>query len=724
MKLFQSLAALPPRAVSRHPDVLVAIGISLITAMLIVPVPGLVIDALIPLNIGFSLLILLVAIFAKNALEVTTFPTLLLISTLFRLGINVSTTRGILTKADAGEMVKAFGEFVVRGDVVIGLVMFLVITVVQFLVIAKGSERVAEVGARFTLDAMPGKQMSIDAAVRAGALTEQEAQDKREDLNRASMLFGSMDGAMKFVKGDAIAALVITALNITAGIVIGVTRMGMSAGEAVELYSVLTIGDGLVAQIAALLVTLSAGIIVTRVESKDKTKNLGHNLKDELFSNAKVLNIGAGLMVLLALVPGLPALPFLLCAGLALSASMSAALFPRLSALHRSGAGGNLGTLAKQEAFKAMLDKKVEDAKKQKSLVDRLAPTVVPIGIDLDPSLSLALGFKSEETDDDAELVSVYIPQLRDALYLETGVRFPGVRVRPHVKSLPEGTFMVRIDDVPVMQEKVSSDLLLATVPPERLERLGVEAKPIQHPVSKAKMALIPAAQKTLVEAAGITVWDLSGMVALYVAAILRKRAKDFIGLQEVSELVERLEKAYPALVKEVIPKVTTIPQLLSVLRRLVDEGVSIRNMRSIIEALGEYGTRDGDTVFLTEKVRAALGPQIAYNFAGLGNALPVVLLDPVIEETVMSGISSNQHGQVLAIEPQICREIVQAVLSALQPVVAKGKRPVLLTNSEIRRYVKKLVEVDLPSVAVLSFDELPLDLTIQPMGRASLAAN
>ena len=721
MKIFQSLAALPFGRIGRSPDVMVAVFVAMAAGMLIVPVPGVVLDFLIPINIAASLIILVAAIFVKNTLEMSTFPTLLLLTTLFRLGLNVSSTRGILAHADAGDMVKAFGQFVVQGDMVVGVVMFIVITVVQFLVIAKGSERVAEVGARFTLDAMPGKQMSIDAAVRAGSLTEEEGQSKRDDLNRASMLFGSMDGAMKFVKGDTIAGLIITVVNLVAGAAIGVLRHNMTAGQALELYATLSIGDALVAQVAALLITLAAGIVVTRVENKDKTKNLGHSLKEEMMANPKVLLIAAGLMLVMACVPGLPTLPFLVCALGITTIAMSAKLFPRLSAMHKT-ATSNGSTLTRQMAFKAMLEKKVEEAKAQKSVTDNLAPTVVPIGIDLSPSLSLALGFTSAELDDDAELIRAYIPQLRDALYLETGVRFPGVRVRPHVKSLPENSFSIRIDDVPILQERLAPGHCLATVAPDKLERLSITAKPIQHPVSKMRMSLITDAEKDVVEASGVTVWNLGGMVALYMAAVLRKRAKDFIGLQEVSDLVERLEKAYPALVKEVIPRVSTVPQLLSVLRRLVEEGVSIRNMRAIIEALGEFGMRDGDSVFLTEKVRAALGPQLAHNYAGLGNTLPVVLLDPMIEDAIQNGISSNQHGQILAIDPQIGKDVIQAVLTALQPMVAKGKRPILLTHSAIRRYVKKLVETDLPSVAVLSYDELPSDLTIHPMGRATIS--
>ncbi len=714
------MSALPISGLGRKPDVVLAVLVAAIVAMLIVPLPTFILDSLLAVNMATALLILMVALFAKSALEFSTFPTLLLITTLFRLGLNVSTTRGILSKANAGEVVKAFGDFVLQGDVVVGMVIFLVITLVQFLVVGKGAERVAEVAARFSLDAMPGKQMSIDAAVRSGTITEEEGQDRRDELGRLSALFGNMDGAMKFVKGDAIAGLVITALNLIAGMVIGVMRLDMDLATAAQTYSILTVGDGLVSQIPALLITLASGIVVTRVESKDKDKNLGHNLKDELLTNTKVLSLAAGLMFLMGCVPGLPFLPFFLCSLSVFSIAASSKLFPMLSRSKIKAISNS--TLAKQAAFKAKLENKVEEAKQQKSLADRLSPSVVPIGIDLDPALSVALGFTDEAADDQTELVSAFIPQLRDALYLETGVRFPGVRVRPHARNLPESSFAIRINDVPVLRERIEPGCILATVAPEKLAKLAIEAKPIQHPINKSRMSLIPEEQKEVVEAAGIGIWNPAGMVALFLASILRRRAKDFVGLQEVSDLMERLEKAYPALVKEVVPKVANVQQLVQVLKRLVDEGVCIRDLKTIIEALGEYGEMNGDSLFLTERVRSSLSHQLAYAYAGPDHQLPVLLLDNVIEDTIREAITQTAYGQTLCMDPQLCREIVVTIAQSLQPLVAKGKRPIILTNAEIRRFVRKMLETDLPQVAVLSFDELPGDLTVQPMGRAQIA--
>ncbi|MFO0724374.1 MAG: type III secretion system export apparatus subunit SctV [Myxococcota bacterium] len=715
----QQLAALPLRELSRRPDIVVAIFVTFIISMMMVPLPSFMIDALICVNIAISLTIMLVALFAKNALEVSSFPTLLLITTLFRLGLNISTTRGILAHAEAGQMVKAFGSLIIGGDFVVGVVIFCVITLVQFIVVAKGSERVAEVGARFTLDAMPGKQMSIDAAARSGSISEEEAQSRRDELNRASQLFGNMDGAMKFVKGDAIAGLIITALNIVAGVVIGILRHDMSAADALQLYSTLTIGDGIVAQIGSLLVTIAAGILVTRVEAKDKSKNFGFSLKDELLGNSKVLQIAGGAMGMLALVPGVPTLPVMMCS-LSLTALGALSKFlPRLMGTQQTFAT----TLSNQQALKSKLEQKIQQAKAQKSICDNLAPSVLPICIELDPELSELLGFTDEGQNDQCELLSVYVPQLRDALYLDSGIRFPGVRVRSHMTSLSKYSFMIRIDEVPVVQEKIEPGMLLVPVAPERLQRLAIDVKPVEHPISKGTISLVSKDDRDVVEGLGMTLWTEAGTISLYLAAVLRKKAKDFIGLQEVSELMDSLEKAYPTLVREVIPKVVSLTQMVGILRRLVDEGVSIRNLKRIAETLGEYGARDHDVLFLTECVRASLSAQLAHAYAGSDNSLPVVLLDPVIEDTIQGSIETSAHGQVLTLSPEICREVITTIHEALQPVIAKGKKPIVLTTAAIRRFVRKLLETDLPQVTVLSFDELPAELMIQPMGRASLAA-
>jgi type III secretion protein V len=712
--MLDSLKALPIRGITRHPDILLAVFVALTVALLIIPLPTLLLDALISFNISLGLIILMVALFAKKALDVGSFPSILLITTLFRLGLNVSTTRQILLHADAGEVVRSFGQYVVQGDLVVGIVVFLVITIVQFIVIAKGAERVAEVGARFTLDAMPGKQMSIDAALRQGSITDEEAEMKRDELGRESQLFGNLDGAMKFIKGDAIAALILAALNLIAGFAIGVTRNRMSLGDAAEVYSILSIGDGLVSQIPALLITLSSGVIVTRVENKSAPKsNLGADVKREFFGNFKVLGLASGMMLLIALVPGLPTLPFLF-----IGASVGGLTIWSVYSRARGE-----GALSRSAQLQVELKKTIESAEAQKAQADRIAPSVIPIGIDLDPELTEALGLDEHvESAAANELLSELVPQLRDALYLEMGVRFPGVRVRGGVQTLPPNTYVIRVKDVPVHRGTLDPSLHMAMATPDRLSRLGITAAKNLHPVTTHTVSMVPAAHKNVLEASGIAVWSPAGVIALELASVLRHRAKEFLGLQEVGELVERMELAYPTLAKEVVPKVIALPQLVGVLRRLVEEGVCIRDLKTIFEALGEHGRYENDEVVLTERVRAALASQLAHAYAGQNGQLKVVLLDPEIEDTIRSGIQSTARSVMLALEPEIARTIIASIGQVVRPIVASGARwPALLVSGDIRRLVRKLVESDFPRLAVLSYEELPGDLPIHPLGRATL---
>ncbi len=691
------LAAMPLHIAGRRPDVMLAIAVVLIASMLVVPLPPFALDALIAVNVAFSATVLIVVLLANRALDLSTFPTLLLVGTLFRLGLNVSTTRGILAHGEAGSLVRAFGDFVVQGDLVVGMTIFFVVTLVQLLVVSKGAERVAEVAARFALDAMPGKQMSIDAALRAGALSDTEAESRREDLGRESRLFGNMDGAMKFVKGDAVAGILICAINLFAGLLIGMLRHGLRFEDALTLYSVLTVGDGLVAQVSSLLMTLSAAVLVTRVDRERITSTLGATVQSELLLKPKALLVSAMFLFALALIPGLPFLPFAIVAALLFSIFAGRSFF-----------GSN--EVAPEQVRVA-----------QESLADQLAPAVVPISLDLDPVLSSVLGF-STESDAGTEILDELIPQLRDALYLETGVPVPGIRVRPDVPSLAKGTFVLRIKDVPVAKESIPLAGLLALAEPRELRRLGIEAKPARNPLSRAAASLVESTHMAVVQAAGIQVWTPSGILALHVASVLRKKIGTFLGLQEVSDLLNRLEKVYPSLVSEIVPKVVTKAQVTDVLRRLVDEGVSIRDLKTILEALGECGAHDSDTLHLTEKARAALGSQLAFAHAGLEGRLCAIVLDPIIEDAVQDGVESSAGTHALALDPDVARSLIQAVARSVTPVLRSGVRPVILTKAEIRRYVKKLIELELPGITVLSYDELPGDLVVQPMGRATVA--
>ncbi len=692
-----------------HPDVVLAIAVALVLGVMILPLPGPLLDIFLAMNFVGAAFILISVLVSERSLALSAFPSLLLLMTLYRLALNVATTRMILSDGQAGDIVRAFGQFVVRGDVVVGLVMFVVITLVQFLVIAKGSERVAEVGARFALDAMPGKQMSIDAALRSGSIPEDEAARRRDEVELESQYYGAMDGAMKFIRGDAIAGLIITALNLVVGLGLGVLRQDLPLAGAAEIYSVLTVGDGLVSQIPALFLTLAAGLTTTRVGSGRRRASLGDTLRLELTGRAKIMFLSAGLASALALVPGLPIVPFGVIAG-ALTL------------------GGYLASERQKRTDKTKddqeleLKKKVQDASSQAALVDRLAPSVAPIAIDLDPLLSQRIREESESGDQSQDLVRTLIPNLRDALYLDSGVRLPGLRVQSDVQGLTPHSFVLRVRNVPIFQAQIPPGKVLAVDSKTAVQRLGVaDAEPTAHPAHGGQAVFVPEVQARVLKAGGVVIWGPSGMIALYAARTLRPHLSSFVGLHETSEFLEKLEPIYPTLVKEVVPKVVTVSQLSEILRRLVDEEVSIRDLKTILECLANRGIDEQDSVRLTEAVREALSLQIAHHYSGMSKRLSVVLLDPVVEDTIRSAITHVTRGSYLALEADIRRSILDSVQEVIQPVAEAGVRPVILTNVEIRRYVRKLIDSEFFGVPVLSFEELPGDLAIQPVGRIDL---
>ncbi|MCC7384686.1 MAG: type III secretion system export apparatus subunit SctV [Deltaproteobacteria bacterium] len=707
-----TLSALPIASIGRHPDLLLATFVAGLVAMLIIPMPAALLDLLLAANLASAVLILVLTLLARTALSVSTFPSLLLITTLFRLGLNVSTTRMILTKGDAGEVVRAFGEFVVQGDLIVGLVIFLVITLVQFMVVGKGAERVAEVAARFTLDAMPGKQMAIDAAVRSGAIPEEEGQRRRDELARESQLFGAMDGAMKFVKGDAIAGLVITALNLVAGFLIGVLRHGFSVAEAAQLYSILTVGDALVAQIPALLITLSAGVLTTRVNPREQRHGLGDSMKLELLASPKVPGLAGALALGIALVPGMPAIPFVMI-GLGLL-GLSRSLVTRA---RRDAQQERASEAGKRAAFERKLAEKVKEAKARRSLADHVAPAAQPISIDLDPALTEALS-TNQSAEGESVLTAETLVRLRELIYGQLGVRIPPVLVRGAVAHGLPGSFTICIKEVPIEEHTIPVDRLLAVESAARLARLGVRGQTAKHPLGGAEATWVAKADRVILEAAGVQVRTTEEVIALTLFRVVRRHAKDLLGLQEVSDMVDRLEKAYPALVKEVVPKLLSLSQLADVLRRLVEEHISIRDLKTIVEALADCSSRESDAVTLTEAVRAALAMQIAHQYAGRAKRLSVLQVDPLIEDTVRGALQPLRGGYVLALEPEIRSAIIESTRRALLPAHEAGVPAVILTSAAVRPYFRALVEQDLPEVAVLSYQELPAQLLLQSVGR------
>ncbi len=645
---------------TRYSDLALAALVVAIVGMMIVPLPTLLLDLLISVNIAVAVVLLLVAIYVSDALKIATFPTLLLLTTLFRLALEVSATRLILLHADAGEVIHAFGNFVVAGNLVVGAVIFLILTMIQFIVISKGSERVAEVAARFTLDAMPGKQMSIDAELRAGHIDHDEARRRRAALARESQLFGSMDGAMKFVKGDAIAGIVVLAVNIVGGLIIGIVQRGMDAGVAARTYTVLTIGEGLVAQIPALIISTSAGIIVTRVASEEEGGHLGRDIGMQVMAQPKAIAIAAGLLTLLAIVPGLPALPFLtLAAVLGLLAwrllRTPIAATPGGAAAAATAAGEGGGTRAAAGAAAEGLP----------------PPVLTPIAVEVGGELGALLGPRSP--GDPGAFATEVVPQLRERMFAELGLPLPVMRLRQTTASLPPTAFVIRINEVPLARGEIARDAL-----PGAAARLHDE-----------------------------------------VAAVVRRYGHELFSLEETQGLLDALERTHPALVREVVPKLISPVLLTDVLRRLVEEGISLRNLRDILGALAEWAPQDRDPVALTEHVRVALRRAITYKHAGDGGVLAAYLLDPMIEDAIRESIQKTATGSYLALEPQISRDIIAAVGRAVGPGGAAGA--VLLTSVEIRRYVRRLIEGEHPGLPVLSFQELAPEAQIRPIARISV---
>ena len=618
----------------RHADLALAALVVAIVGMMIVPLPTSVLDLLISINLAAAVTLLLVAIYVSDALKIATFPTLLLLTTLFRLAIEVSATRLILLRADGGAVIRAFGSFVVAGNLVVGAVIFLILTMIQFIVISKGAERVAEVAARFTLDAMPGKQMSIDAELRAGHIDHAEARRRRAALARESQLFGSMDGAMKFVKGDAVAGIVVLAVNIVGGLVIGVVQRGLDLSAAARTYTVLTIGEGLVAQIPALVISTAAGIIVTRVASEDEGGHLGRDIGLQLMAHPKAIAIAAGLLGVLALVPGLPAPPFLVLAlllgGIAWRLLRSAPLVP--------AAAASAGT------------------------PEPLVPLLTPIAVEVSSELGARLGgFETE-----------IVANLRERLFAELGLPLPAVRLRVGVAGLIGGAYKIRLNEVPLDRGELPRET-----------------------------------------------WDrATAQLGDRILVLLRRHGHELFGLEEAQGLLDALERTHPALVREVVPKLVSPVLFTDIARRLLEEGISLRNMRDVLGALAEWAPQERDPVVLTEHVRSALRRAITYRYAGDGGTLAAYLLDPMIEDAVRDAIQKTATGSYLALEPQIAQDIVAAVGRAIGPSAAGA---VLLTSAEIRRYVRRLIETQHPELAVLSFQELSPEAQIRPVGRISV---
>jgi len=674
----------------KYSDVAVAVAVVMTVIMMIVPVRPEILSFFLILNITFSLLILLVSLFTQDPLDFSVFPTLLLIMTLFRLCLNVSSTRLILLYAYAGEVIQKFGGFVIGGNPIVGFIIFLILIIIQFIVITRGAERVSEVAARFVLDAMPGKQMSIDADLNAGLITESEARARRQKIQQEADFYGAMDGASKFVRGDAIAGLVIVVINILGGFLIGLVQKGMSFQQALQTYTVLTVGDGLVTQIPALLISTSAGIIVTRAAAE---ASFGIDVSKQLFGYPKALGIAGGILVLLALL-GLPSLPLLFVAGILGSLAYT---------LDRS-----LKEAKRREEEKSRAEE-VEEAKKPEHVLSlvQVDPLEVELGYNLIPLVDSKQG---------GDLLD-RIVMIRRQCALELGFVLPPVRLRDNIQ-LPPSSYVIKVKGVEVGRGELVLDHYLVLGPDVQEKVEGIKTR---DPAFGLPAVWVPAARKEEAELAGYTVVEPSAVLATHLTEVVKNHAHELLSRQDVQNLLDHVKKDYAAVVNELYPELLSLGEIQKVLSNLLREKVSIRDLVTILETLADYARVTKDTDVLTEYVRQALGRQIVEQYLE-GNKLYVLTLDPQVEKTVREGIQKTEQGSYLALEPGKTQLLLNALRAQVQRMIEAGHQPVVLCPPIVRLYFRRLVERFLPNVAVLSFNELQPNIQVEAVGMVSFS--
>ncbi len=666
-------------------DLMLVVLMVMTIVMMILPLPTVLIDILLATNMALTVLLLMVGIYLRDPVEFSTLPSVILISTVFRLSLSISTTRLILVQADAGKIVETFGEFVISGNLIVGLVVFLIITVVQFVVITKGSERVAEVSARFTLDALPGRQMSIDADLRNGDIDQAEAKRRRQLLQKESQLYGAMDGAMKFVKGDAIAGLVIIAVNLLGGVMVGTLQHGMSMGEALQVYSLLTVGDGLVAQIPALFMSITAGTIVTRVTTEETT-NLGSDIAGQLVHKPQTVRLAAVVLFGFGLVPGFPT-----------------AIFWTISAI--LGGIGLFFHLRDKQQLEDEEDARL--AQEALEVVDTPAslPSQEVVGLALSPDLYEA----TKGADFDARL-----QRLRKALFDQLGLPFPQIAVRPD-ERLSEGRYQVRLDDVPMDEGVLRMGQLLLCDEPDHLELADVPGEAGGPFLERSETIWINDEHKPTLDEAGIGHMDVVECLTACVRHTLTRYASEFIGVQETHAILANADGAYGDLVREA-QKVVPVQKMADIFRRLLDEGVSIRNLRIVLDALIEWGNKEQDVVLLAEYVRSALKRQICHSYADQQKVLHAFLLERDVEQVLRQAIRQTSVGGYLALSDEDGARLLSTFHQHAERLKADKVKPVVLTSLDVRRFLRSLLVKNNIKVPVLSFQDLAPEFTVQPV--------
>lgn len=676
----------------RREDMVLGAFILVPILCLIIPVPLFLLDLLFALNIALSMIILFNALFSKEPLDMSAFPTLLLLTTLFRLSLNVSSTRNILLKADAGNVVDTFGNFVGGGNLVVGAIVFFVLVIMQLLVINKGSERVSEVTARFTLDAMPGKQMAIDADLNTGAITDEEAKERREKIQQESAFFGSMDGATKYVKGDATAGLVITVLNFVGGIAIGVLMNGMDINAAVQRYSILTIGDGLVSQIPSLMISLSTGILVTK---GSKEADVGNILRRQFFSTPKVLNI-----VGIALI------------GLGLFTPLNMLVFCAYGIMFLLTARMIANQLEMTETDEAV-------SEEEESAEEIRRPENVSSLLQVD-AIELEFGYgiiPLADVNQGGDLLDRVV-MIRRQIALELGCVVPMIRLRDNIQLNPN-QYLIKIKGVPVSEGEILFDHYMAMNPGYVEEEIS--GIPTFEPSYHLPAIWITESQRERAESLGYTVVDPPSIIATHLMEIIRSHLDELLTRQDVHNLIENVKEANETLVSELVPKLLNVGEIQKVLQNLLAEGISIRDLVTIFETLADYAPTTHDTDVLTEYVRQSLKRAISNQYFNNNETTSVVTLDPNVEQVIMDSVKQTEQGAYLALDPDYTNRLMTSLREETDKLEELGRTPIIITSPIVRMYLKKLTQEQFRNLHVLSYNEIDSDVELQSVGMVTV---
>ncbi len=680
--------SVPTTSLVKHPDILMSVGVVAILMVMLIPLPRFFLDLLLSFNITLSIIILLVGMQVRRPLEFSVFPSILLLVTLLRLALNIASTRLILLHgnegaAAAGEVIRAFGNFVVGGNYTVGLVVFTILVIINFVVITKGAGRVAEVAARFTLDAMPGKQMSIDADLNAGLINDKEARQRRKEVAQEADFYGAMDGASKFVRGDAVAAVVITLVNILGGLTIGVLQQGMSVAAAAQTYTLLTVGEGLVAQVPALIVSTAAGVVITRAASE---VNLGFEITRQMLISPKAVGTASGILLALGLVPGLPHVAFLALGG------MTAWMAYQINEQQKA---------AKAAPAEISPQVKAED----------IGTQVVPLDL---MEVQVGYGLISLVDGGQGGALLDRIKGLRRQFAEQMGFVLPPIHIRDNLQLRPN-EYAALLKGVELAKSEVMPAHVLA-IDPGTAQRGVIQGLPTKEPAFGLPAIWVPEQAREQAQMAGYTVVDPGSAIATHLSELIKRHAHELLGRQEVQGLLDQLGKNHPKLVEEVIPNLIPLGTLVRVLSHLLRESVPIRDLRSILETIADHAATTKDPEILTEVARQALGRTITRPYLAADGSLQIIGLDPRLDRTLADEANATPHGTQWVPDPMVAQKLLTALKAAAERMVGRGHQPVILCSPSLRRHLRKLTDRILHSVPILGLNEVESAVRLQAM--------